>query len=491
MRILRHKTALRRTELSLPVKCLLRDVLIDQASVFFDYGCGHGEDIRQLTQQGFQATGWDPTHRPESPRATADVVNLGYVFNVIENPDERAETLRAAWRLCRKILVVSAQIVMNGRGSAVVPYGDGVVTRIGTFQKFFMQEELRNYLEGTLGQEVVAAAPGVFYAFRDDDAREAFLATRYRRTGAAPKKRLSEKRFEEHRKLLDPFMSCIAAHGRLPTEYEYAEAPSIIAVFGSLKRAFALIRRVTGDEGWELIRQRKTEDITVYLALAKFRRRSPMSALPISLREDIREFFGSYTKACAAADALLFRAGDASAIDDECGRSTIGKVLPEALYIHCSAISHLAPLLRIYEGCAKAFIGDVPDATLVKLHRHSGKVSYLAYPDFDDDPHPALLRGVKVSLRSREVHCYDYSEATNPPILHRKETFVSPEYPLHERFARLTVQEERYKLLEDSATIGTHTGWQQRLAERGVALRGHRVIKAKKPIEERSFETDA
>ena len=36
------------------------------------------------------------------------MVNLGYVVNVIEDPSERAEALRLAWKLTRQVLVVAA-----------------------------------------------------------------------------------------------------------------------------------------------------------------------------------------------------------------------------------------------------------------------------------------------------------------------------------------------------------------------------------------------
>jgi DNA phosphorothioation-associated putative methyltransferase len=116
--------------------------------------------------------------------------------------------------------------------------------------------------------------------------------------------------------------------------------------------------------------------------------------------------------------------------------------------------------------------------TLSTLHRYSGKLSYLAYPDFDADPHPALRRCVKLSLRSRELECYDYAHSANPPVLHRKETFLPPEHPLHARFARLTRQEEEHGLLADPATIGTRLGWQARLRAAGWALRGHRLVRS-------------
>jgi hypothetical protein len=61
-----------------------------------------------------------------------------------------------------------------------------------------------------------------------------------------------------------------------------------------LKRAFALARRVTGDAEWEAIRQRRTEDLLVYMALARFGKRPALSQR--GLRADIRAFFGTYAK---------------------------------------------------------------------------------------------------------------------------------------------------------------------------------------------------
>jgi DNA phosphorothioation-associated putative methyltransferase len=113
----------------------------------------------------------------------------------------------------------------------------------------------------------------------------------------------------------------------------------------------------------------------------------------------------------------------------------------------------------------------------VITHRQSGKVSYLVYPDFETDPHPALFRSVTLSLRTREIDCFDYTASTNPPVLHRKETFLANDHPLHAKFARLTQQEEKHGLLDDTATIGTRESWEARLRERGFALRGHRLVR--------------
>jgi DNA phosphorothioation-associated putative methyltransferase len=272
-------------------------------------------------------------------------------------------------------------------------------------------------------------------------------------------------------------MATIADLGRLPEAEEFPGAYQLVERFGSLKRAFALVRRVTGPAEWDAIRQRRTEDLLVYLALARFRKRPALSQLPRTLQRDIRAFFGSYTKGCRQADELLFRAGDAGAVDEACQRSTVGKLLPDDLYVHRSALDTLEPLLRIYEGCGRAYLGDIEGANIIKIHRRSGKISYLIYPDFENDPHPALSRCIRLSLRTRELNCYHYANSTNPPILHRKESFLHPDDMRQAKFARLTAQEEKHGLLENTSGIGTREGWSRRLSDRGFALRGHRLVR--------------
>ncbi len=477
----RHKTAIRRGDFSRPVKCLLRDGLLDKDVTFFDYGCGRGEDLELLAADGVACAGWDPAYRPEAARQEADVVNLGYVINVIEDPRERADTLRSAWGLCRRVLAVSAQVLMAGRGKEPVEFGDGVLTGRGTFQKFFQQDELKTYLEAELATEAVPAGLGTFYLFKDDGRRQQFLANRFRRREIVPRRRIAELRREETRQALQPLLEVSAALGRLPDPSEFPGAPEVVERFGSLKRAFAVIRRITDGGTWEAIERRRREDLLVYLALARFGKRPALGQLPPGLRRDMKAFFGAYSRACAEADALLFRAGDAAAVDEACRRSPVGKLLPDDLYVHRRALDALDPVLRVYEGCGRAYLGEVEGANVIKIHRRSGKLSYLVYPDFDADPHPALLRCVRLNLRTRQIDCYEYGHSANPPVLHRKESFLPPGDEHHARFARLTAQEEKHGLLDEPGGIGTRDGWARRLAERGFVLKGHRLIRSGRP----------
>ena len=117
------------------------------------------------------------------------------------------------------------------------------------------------------------------------------------------------------------------------------------------------------------------------------------------------------------------------------------------------------------------------DATIVKLRRDEPKVSYLCYPNFDRDAHPALAESVAVHLQTFRVRTRRYDRSANPPVLHRKEAFLPHDHPDRDKDTRLTRAEERAGLFEDTASIGTVVGWNAALATRGLVLRGHRLMR--------------
>lgn len=465
-----------RTGLSRPVSAAIEDLVVRPGTSVFDYGCGRGGDVKRLRSLGFEAIGWDPEHSPEAARREADVVNLGYVINVIEDPAERAEVLRSAWSLARKILVVAARPEWEGRDLGGRPYRDGWITGKGTFQKFYGQEELRTWIDSTLGVQSVAAAPGIFYVFRDERDAQGFRARRIRRP-AAPHQRVSEATFEAHRGLLESLGAFVTDRGRLPDASELAEGDDLVKAFGAIKAAFALLRRATGDDHWNVARSQAEKSLLVYLALAAFGGRPRMSELHDDLQRDVKALFGSYRAAVSEADRLLFATGRQDDLDAAIAESPVGKILPDAFYVHVSALPELPPVLRVYEGCAQVLVGAVEEATIIKLHRRERKVAYMAYPRFDRDPHPALATSLRADLRTFDVKWRDFRESENPPILHRKETFVAPDHHGYKKFARLTAQEDRAGLLGRPA-IGTRAGWEELLALEGWELRGHRLVRS-------------
>lgn len=61
----RHKTALNRSGLSRPIRLAIEADLINTDITVFDYGCGHGDDIRRLKKRGIQSFGWDQYTDPK------------------------------------------------------------------------------------------------------------------------------------------------------------------------------------------------------------------------------------------------------------------------------------------------------------------------------------------------------------------------------------------------------------------------------------------
>lgn len=476
--IARHKTALVRGSLSRPLALASADGLLQPGKTVFDYGCGRGDDLRYLRQLGYEADGWDPAHRPDTERLPADVVNLGYVVNVIESQGERATVLRSAWELARNLLVVSARMTWDARNLSGRPLGDGLVTRTGTFQKFFTQPELANWVEETLGVRPLAAAPGIFYVFRDPAAAQTFLASRvytYRpRVTINP-----QDQYEAHRDTLHPLFEFMRDHARRPRPTELpAEALAAISdAIGGLGRAERLIRQVTDDIYWGQVMQQRRSELLVYVALSRFGGRPRFSQLNETLAGDIRALFGTYRAACEEADRLLAVCGDQTLIYLNSRASRVGKQTPTALYVHRSAMPHIAPVLQIYEGCARVLAGAVENANLIKLSVAEPQVSYLVYPTFDADAHPSLSSSVTVNLRRLSVEWRDYTSSGNPPVLHRKEEFLAPDDQRRDLYARLTRAEVKAGLYAHPDRIGTLRGWVSSLEQAGVAVKGHRLVR--------------
>jgi hypothetical protein len=510
----RHKTALTRYDLSKPVKSLLQYGLLRSGTTFFDYGCGQGADFRGLQGLGYEADGWDPVFRREAGKREADLVNLGYVLNVIEDPAERLEALVDAYRHTRRVLAVSTMISETVETGRCAQFNDGVLTKRNTFQKYFEQQELQQYIEDALETTAVPVALGVFYVFRDPAEQQDFLSARSRRTidwtqvsarlglGGPPKvlwealyrehkelldsfgnltlqlgrfpepgefellgnvrqKLGSDKRglrafvqgggapglnwaevaprfgvgvparprwellYEQHKDLLDAFWISTLQLGRTPAPEEFPRFNEVCEAFGSGKRALSVFMRRGGGEALKRSAESRQNDVLVYVALANLRKRVPFGHLSASLRLDIREFFGNYTRALEKGLELLYAAGDSGEIELACEDLKLGWQDEQALYVHRSLLERLPPVLRAYVGCATALFGDVAQADVVKIHKASGKVTFLLYDDFEGKALPVLQHRIKVNLKTRWVQAFDHR--AEGQALHSKERYLGPE----------------------------------------------------------------
>ncbi|MEJ6485162.1 DNA phosphorothioation-associated putative methyltransferase [Nostoc punctiforme UO1] len=479
LEIERHRAAIARIDISRPVRLAIEGSILNQDTTFFDYGCGYGGDVQRVKNLGYTSAGWDPYYYPDVPRTPADVVNLGYVLNVIEDSEERRQSLIQAWELTGKVLIVAAQILINAPSKTQLAYNDGIVTRRNTFQKYYEQQELKTYIDEVLNVDAVPIALGVYFVFRDEAEKESYKAIRFFSTTSTPRVRIPVKRFEDYQEQLQPLMAFFTKRGRLPVKGELENEQELLSEFGNFRRAFGVVLQATDEAEWDAIAYRRSLDIQVYLALTHFDKRPAWQKLAPEMRHDIKAFFSSYEEACQVADQKLFSLGKPGVIQTACEKSKIGKHTRGALYVHVSALAALDPVLRICEGCASRTIGRVDEATLIKYHTDKPQISYLSYPEFDTDPHPALKASIGIDLKTLFVTHRDYETRANPPILHRKETFVTSNYPRYEEFAKLTQQEQQLGLLNSKSDIGTREGWEKCLAAHRVEIRGHQVYSIK------------
>ncbi len=547
----RHKTALTRYELSKPVKSLLEYGMLKSSTTVFDYGCGQGSDVRGLQGLGHDANGWDPVHRPGGQKREADVVNLGYVLNVIEDPAERLEALVDAFRHAKRLLVVAGLINETVDTATARIYGDGVLTRANTFQKFFEQQELQQYIEDALDVTAVPVALGVFYVFRDPAEHQDFISARTRRAvdwtqisarlglggpqtlwkslyeehkellgdfgklalelgripetteyaplaeinerlgspkralrayvqgGGAegveweevrvqfgigqPRKRHWEVMYEKHQDLLDGFWNMMLQLGRLPEPEEFPQIGELREKIGSPKQALRMFIQKGGADDVKLAAENRHRDLLVYVALANLRKKVPFGHLSQSLRWDIREFFGNYTRALEKGVELLYAAGDEGEIELACEDLKIGWQDEQALYLHRSLLDRLPPVLRAYVGCATTLFGDVAQADVIKLHKISGKVTFLVYDDFEGNALPELKQRIKVNLRTRWVQVFDHS--ADGQLLYFKERLVAENHPAIDKMRAFSGKLRKLGL-SDTAMFGLNKAEFQQVCQR-------------------------
>ncbi|MFM8333178.1 MAG: DNA phosphorothioation-associated putative methyltransferase [Candidatus Methylumidiphilus sp.] len=446
--VARHLTALSRQNFSVPVQTLARFGLLDGKTVF-DYGCGRGDDVRGLCANGISASGWDPYYAADAGRHSADIVNLGFVINVIEDPDERLHALLAAYALAGELLVVAAMLA-NPEAVRGKSYSDGVLTARNTFQKYYTQTELRDYLADALGCEPLPVGPGIFYVFKDQDAEQRFLSGRQEnrrrvlrlaqlskpagpKAGSRPSK--AEEKYRQHQNILDPLWQLCLSLGRDPERAEIPEADALADAFGTIAAALRCVksRQENASAVLEQARQSRIDDLRIYFAQMHFAQRPAYRHLESRLQTDVKAFFGDYRAAQASGLELLFAAGRPESVAAACREAAergVGWLEEgESLQLPTACVAQLPPVLRTYIVCGLRLYGDPGAADLLKIHIRSGKLSLMRFDDFTGRPLPKLTQRVKINLRTQAFEVFDYGDVYEPPYLFRKSRLINEEFP--------------------------------------------------------------
>ena len=451
--IQRHLTALNRANLSAPVQMLLRHGLLRDGTVsFFDYGCGRGDDIASLRKNGFQAHGWDPHYANDHPRLPADVVNLGFVINVIEDPAERVEAVHQAFKLAKRALVFGVMLCPSEL--AGVPFQDGVLTTRSTFQKYFTQGEIKAYVEDVLQSEVFMVGPGVGFVFADKLWQQSFESSRYRTIGVARRLRgvarpravkadrrgsvtrnsRAQQQVQDNKVLLDDLWLKSLDLGRFPERDEIASLPDIEAALGTFSRAIRLLMTCFDMSALDQARKMRIDDLAVYLAIQQFSKRARYRQLELRLQRDIKAFFGDYSSAQLVGYRLLLDCANPELLSQACVMAASEGLgwLEEghSLQLHYSLIERLPSLLRVYVACGLVLWDAISEAQLIKIHISSGKLSLMEFDDFDNSPLPKLRKRVKVNLRKLDYSIFDYGSVEHPtPLLYFKSRYLHEELP--------------------------------------------------------------
>ncbi len=439
-KIQRHLTAIDRNKLSSPMQIIARHNYLNGEMSVLDYGCGKGDDVRELESHGIDVSGWDPVHNPEGILIESDIVNLGFVLNVIEDKEERNEVLRRAWTYTNKFLIASVMIAGESHIRQFKPYRDGVVTSRNTFQKYYTQSEFRGYLELVLNESAIAVGQGVFIIFKDKIEEQKFLLERQyvkrdwrQQTQKIPKLKVrqnEELKLDMYSDLLNDFWARILDLGRIPTNDEYEHSYQLKKIFGSHKKAFETLTSIYDATIFEEAKKSRTNDLLVYFALGLFDKRKTYSHMPESLKRDIKAFFTTNKLAIEAATEILFSVGSSTLIEKKAKDSYLEMKTGEFVGGHSwilnkDLIPKLPPELRIYIGCATQLYGDLSAIQLVKIHFTSGKVSLMSYRDWDKEI-PYLIERIKIKLREQDVDFFDYVDRYEPPPLLNKHLFISP-----------------------------------------------------------------
>jgi hypothetical protein len=97
-------------------------------------------------------------------------------------------------------------------------------------------------------------------------------------------------------------------------------------------------------------------------------------------------------------------------------------------------------------GCTSVLYGDINQADVIKVHKASGKVTFLVYDDFLGKPLPQLQLRIKISLRTRSMEIFDHSPSGQ--MLFFKERFLAVDHPARRRMEKFSAKLRKLGLRE-------------------------------------------
>lgn len=433
----RSRTAISRNSLSTPAKLLFKSGLASEENSYLDYGCGKGDDVKFLNELGILAQGWDPHFAPDtSSLAASDVVNLGFVINVIEDPQERKDVLKKAFLLTKKCLAVAVMLSSQNDTTISIPFGDGQITSTKTFQKYFEQKEIEEFLQATLNTKAIAAAPGVFFIFKDETTEQDYLLKRqlgiirdYDPNALVTKINEQREQSKQALRIANNLAKHTLAFARKP---ELEELPKYFQMqldkSGiSFRRAFNAASKLFSEDELRQAVHIKREQILLFFAMYFFSGRTKYKSLSKSLQKDIRLHFGSMSATEEEAKVLLYSLGDEELIYKDsyiCEEKGLGEVKDGKFTFQSKNLPKLPIRLRGVISVAERLAGSIEGANLLRIHIETKKVTYLTIPEFDTSPLPRILNRSIVDFRSHDVKNISHDQDGRVKTLYLKSSLM-------------------------------------------------------------------
>lgn len=482
-KVLRYRTAIRRFAPSAPFQVLSRAGLLNGSLSVLDYGCGYGDDVRTLVASGIDARGWDPHFSRNTPLEPADIVNLGFVLNVIEDPAERGEVLRRAFSLATELLVVST-LKANAAPAAARRYADGYLTKRQTFQKTYSQDELKAFIEGVLDTTCISGPPGIALVPKTSGMGQRLEHTRQDWVRLEPSDAWIARRAECNalRAIQEEYTETLWEHmldlGRPPSQEELPSdlASKLADLFGSVERAVRFARRTQDHAEYEEVRRDRRSELLAEVASRLITGTRKMSTLPRDLQRDVRDFFGSFRSASAEARDSLHRAADPDELFlafEAAAEMRLGVITPRQCFVfHSGNLSRLPAVLQVLLACARVLTGPRVRTDLTKIDPSQPKVTFTALDDFDGKCLPLGRLKTRVTIGKSNVNVAHLPLDRRTPVLVCKSLFMEPE-TLHYQD-----QCEAERLLQERLGLEPEQLWyphgilSRGLAEEGLVAEG-------------------
>ena len=343
------------------------------------------------------------------------------MLNVIEDIKERSKVLKKAFSLTRQCLCVSVMLHSQDTTINSIPFNDGHITSIRTFQKFYDQKEIENFILTTLKVNGIAAAPGIFLIFKEETAEQEFLLKRqlglvrdYEPRDSVVKEQ--EYKYAEKSKL--NLAKNLAKHTLIfARKPEFEELPRYVKEQiqkSNIKfnKAFDAALKLISQEELSRAAVLKKEQLSLFFAMHLFSGRPKYRGLSNTLQKDIKLHFGSMSKLEENARTLLFSLGNEdlifkSALDAE--KENLG-FLDDTKFVFLPANLQKLPVrLRGILTIAERISGIIEDIDLIRIHIDTKKVTYLTVPYIHRSALPFITQRTVVDLRDKSVNLFSHS----------------------------------------------------------------------------------